>query len=69
LLTADRPLQVMTLKDFTDQDEHHYGLNGSPTQVEKIFPPSHTTEKQVLTGSGAELANRLFELLTARKMI
>ena len=69
LQPAAQPLQVMTLKDFADQDELHYGLNGSPTQVEKIFPPSHTTEKQVLTGSGAELADRLFELLTARKMI
>ena len=69
LQTADQPVQVMTLEDFADQDEHHYGLNGSPTQVEKIFPPSHTTEKQVLTGTGVELTEHLFELLTAKKMI
>jgi electron transfer flavoprotein beta subunit len=69
LQTANQPVQVMTLQDFADQDEHHYGLNGSPTQVEKIFPPVHTTEKQVMTGTSAELAEHLFELLTAKKMI
>ena len=69
LQTVNQPVQVMTLKDFADQDEHHYGLNGSPTQVEKIFPPSHTTEKQVMTGTGAELTDHLFELLTTKKMI
>jgi electron transfer flavoprotein beta subunit len=69
LQTINRPVQVMTLKDFVDQDEHHYGLNGSPTQVEKIFPPRHTTEKQVMTGTSAELTDRLFELLAAKKMI
>jgi hypothetical protein len=37
--------------------------------VEKIFPPSHTTEKQVMTGTSAELTDRLFELLAAKKMI
>ena len=69
LQTADQPVRVMTIKDFADQDESHYGLNGSPTQVEKIFPPSHTTEKQVLTGSAKEVTDQLFELLTTRKMI
>jgi electron transfer flavoprotein beta subunit len=69
LQTINQPVQVVTLKDFADQDEHHYGLNGSPTQVEKIFPPSHTTEKQVMTGTSAELTDRLFELLAAKKMI
>ena len=69
LQTANQPVQIMTLKDFVDQDEHHYGLNGSPTQVEKIFPPSHTTEKQVMTGTSEELTEHLFELLTTKKMI
>ena len=69
LRTADQPVRVMTIKNFSDQDERHYGLNGSPTQVEKIFPPSHTTEKQVLTGSAKELTDWVFELLTTRKMI
>lgn len=69
LQTINQPVQVMTLKDLTDQDENHYGLNGSPTQVEKIFPPIHTTEKQVMTGTSAELTDQLFELLTAMKMI
>ena len=31
---------MISLNDFEDKDEKKYGLNGSPTQVERIFPPA-----------------------------
>ncbi|MDZ5035002.1 electron transfer flavoprotein subunit beta, partial [Clostridium perfringens] len=34
-----REIKVISLNDFEDKDENKYGLNGSPTQVERIFPP------------------------------
>jgi electron transfer flavoprotein beta subunit len=69
LQTRDLPVQVLSLQDLADPEEQHYGLAGSPTQVEKIFPPVHTTEKHLLTGSADELADQVFRLLAARKMI
>lgn len=37
--SKDREIKVISLSDFEDKDENKYGLNGSPTQVERIFPP------------------------------
>ena len=32
------PITMIALEDLADHDEDHYGLNGSPTQVEENFP-------------------------------
>ncbi|MCY6484591.1 electron transfer flavoprotein subunit beta/FixA family protein [Clostridium aestuarii] len=66
LETKDKKINVISLKDFEDQDENKYGLNGSPTQVERIFPPSHDKKQEKWKGSGEELTikigNKLREL-------
>lgn len=36
--SQDRKIPFFCINDFTDQDENNYGLNGSPTQVKRIFP-------------------------------
>lgn len=59
----------ISLEDFDDRDESHYGLSGSPTQVERIFPPEKNEEKQMFYGSGTKLAERLHNLLHERKFI
>ena len=61
MATKDREIKVLTLDDMKDQDEMHYGLNGSPTQVVKIFPPEVNSEKESWEGSGEELAEKLFD--------
>ena len=38
-----------------DQNENHYGLKGSPTQVERMFPPENT-DKELWIDSEEELA-------------
>ena len=40
MASADKEITVLSLADMDDTDEQHYGLNGSPTQVRRIFPPS-----------------------------
>lgn len=60
---------VISLEDFDDRNEKHYGLSGSPTQVERIFPPEKNEEKQMFYGSGSELTERLYSLLHERKFI
>ena len=55
--------------DFADQDEKHYGLAGSATQVERIFPPEKNADKTTLGGTPAEQAAALVSLLESKKMI
>ncbi|WP_143319477.1 electron transfer flavoprotein subunit beta/FixA family protein [Clostridium sp. HBUAS56010] len=65
--TKDRDIQVITLSDMEDQEEKHYGLNGSPTQVERIFPPQVNLEQETWSGDGKELTDRLFHKLKELK--
>ena len=46
---ADRPVHVMGLDSFLDTDPEHYGLSGSPTQVERIFPPENDVQREQWT--------------------
>lgn len=62
-------ITVLSLQDFKDTDPSHYGLTGSPTQVERIFPPEKNNEHVFLEGDGAQLASELFTLLQQRKFI
>jgi Electron transfer flavoprotein, beta subunit len=59
LETKDREIKMLSLKDFEDQNEKRYGLNGSPTQVERIFPPAVNTDKEMWNGTGEELSEKL----------
>ena len=65
--TKDREIKVLTLDDMKDKDEKHYGLNGSPTQVQKIFPPEVNDKKEVWEGTGDILAEKLFEKIVEMK--
>ncbi|MDO5021780.1 MAG: electron transfer flavoprotein subunit beta/FixA family protein [Eubacteriales bacterium] len=64
---ADKPIEIFGLERFVDKDESHYGLSGSPTQVERVFPPKTDKEHIILTGDG--LAEKLYEDLLDKKFI
>lgn len=67
--TTDRPITILSLKDMDDTDPQHYGLNGSPTQVQRIFPPDNNKEKETWNEPGDVMAARLFEKLAELKFI
>ena len=67
--TADRPIEWLALKDLDDTDPRHYGLNGSPTQVKRIFPPEAHVEHRVLEGDDKAKASQLADLLEERKFL
>ena len=69
LATADRPVKKITLDDLEDRDPKHYGLNGSPTQVKRIFPPESSSTHEMWTGEADELAEKLFRQLDERKFL
>lgn len=67
--TKDREIRVYGLNDFEDKNENMYGLNGSPTQVERIFPPAVNSDKEMWNGSNEELANKVFGKLKEMKFL
>ncbi|PXV95693.1 electron transfer flavoprotein beta subunit [Lachnotalea glycerini] len=69
IATKDREIKVLTLNDFEDKDEKKYGLNGSPTQVERIFPPAINNDRETWTGSGEQLSLKLTAKLKELKFI
>ena len=69
LATADREITWLRLGDLADKDPKHYGLNGSPTQVKRIFPPESHVERVSLEGTPEEQAAKLSELLAEKKFL
>ena len=69
LATAELPIRKLSLADLPDSDEKHYGLNGSPTQVIRIFPPETDGMRERWDGPAAETARRLGEYLFTHKFL
>lgn len=67
--SKDREVTVITFDDLEDKNEKHYGLNGSPTQVQRIFPPEVNSGQVIWKGNGLELANRLYDKLEELKLV
>lgn len=69
LETKNKEIKVLTFKDLEDQNEERYGLSGSPTKVERIFPPAVNTDKEMWNGTGEELVDKLTVKLKELKFI
>ena len=67
-LTEDS-VTFLTFADFADQEESHYGLSGSATQVERIFPPEKVSQKQIIDADSETQSQVLYELLRDQKML
>lgn len=65
----DHEYRFVTFNDVPDQDETHYGLKGSPTQVEKMFNPDRNTNKVVLKGDTDEVTTQIKDILKESKFI
>ena len=66
---TDDTVSFLTFADFGDQNPAHYGLSGSATQVERIFPPEKFSQKQTIGGDADTQAQALFDLLLNKKML
>ncbi len=65
----NKAVRILALKDFEDQDESSYGLNGSPTKVERIFPPEVNNDREIWKDCSQELSQKLFTKLKELKYI
>ncbi len=62
-------VKFISFADFKDQNPDNYGLSGSATQVERIFPPEKNTGKHTIDGNAQEQAEELFALIRDSKLI
>ena len=67
--SKDREIGIITFADMPDQDESHYGLSGSATQVERIFEPEHHVETEKIAYDSETNAEKLYEKLVSMKYV
>lgn len=65
----DKAITIFGLEAFMDQEPTHYGLEGSPTQVERIFPPTSDIKQERWSGSSEESSEKLHDLLKKWKFV
>ncbi|MGE5579117.1 MAG: electron transfer flavoprotein subunit beta/FixA family protein [Bacillota bacterium] len=61
--TAGRTVDLLKAADLPPADEQYLGLLGSPTRVERIFPPVRKRVREMWEGAPEELAEKLAALL------
>jgi len=61
--TENRAVRKLSLDDLPDKDPLKYGLDGSPTQVKRIFPPENETVHEVWHAGPSEIADSLARVL------
>jgi electron transfer flavoprotein beta subunit len=69
MATQGKAIRQISLKDFKDQNENMYGLNGSPTQVERIFPPSANNDREMMRGDGLAIAGNMSTKMIELKLV
>jgi electron transfer flavoprotein beta subunit len=62
-------IPMISLKHLEDQDPEHYGLSGSPTQVEEIFPPNKKMASKLIEGSSKVLSKAMYDILKESKFV
>lgn len=62
-----KEIHRLSLADFSDQQEEHYGLQGSATRVKKIFPPQMTQRHEVIWMDGKEAARYIAEIMVGQR--
>lgn len=67
LVCRNEKILELTLQNMEDTNPAHYGLKGSPTQVERMFPPTKNTEKEIWEGDN--LATRMMNKLQDLKLL
>jgi len=68
-MDSEERIRVYSVADLPEADENRLGLKGSPTQVERIFPPEHEIRQEMLQGDAEQMAQSLCALLKQHKFI
>ncbi|OPX44385.1 acryloyl-CoA reductase electron transfer subunit gamma [Ruminiclostridium hungatei] len=69
MATKNNEIKIITFNDLDDQDEKKYGLNGSPTQVQRIFPPEANDHRELWNNTLEDIPEKLFVKIKELKFI
>lgn len=69
MATKNNEIKIITFSDLDDQDEKKYGLSGSPTQVQRIFPPEVNDHRELWNDSSEDIPEKLFVKIKELKFI
>jgi electron transfer flavoprotein alpha/beta subunit len=64
----EKPFEIWTAQDIGAEAEF-LGLNGSPTQVDKVYPPPQRERGTIHSGSESELVAKLLEIFKQENVI
>jgi len=67
--TADRSIHILCFTDFPDQEEKNYGISGSATHVERIFPPESNNSHVLWEGEANKLSENILNMIKKLKFI
>ena len=68
-ITADKEIEVYRFTDLPDKDLTRCGLIGSPTSVERMFPPEGKQERTQVSGTVEEQADAILEVLKKKRFV
>lgn len=68
-LIKDRSVNIMTFADLKNKNEMNYGIKGSATSVERIFPPVTSSGQVYLNGDAQKMVSELVDVFDERKFI
>ncbi|NDL67036.1 electron transfer flavoprotein subunit beta/FixA family protein [Anaerotalea alkaliphila] len=69
LSTREKEVRFLSFADLPDKNLSRFGIIGSPTQVDKMFPPEAAEGQVHIEGNSVEKANRLVALLSEAKIL
>lgn len=69
IATRGRKISLLSSETFESKAIPRFGLDGSPTKVERVFPPETKKFKETWAGDGKELSERLTKKLAELKFI
>jgi len=64
-----KKIKIMSFEDLNDSDIRKFGLEGSPTQVEKIYFPNKSKKETLLSGNANVIVDAIIERLKGEKLI
>lgn len=65
---VEKPMEMWSVKDI-ETEPKLLGLNGSPTRVDKIYPPVRREKGTMYNGSPAEMVEILLQILKEEEVI
>ncbi len=69
LATTGKQAKIFGFSDFADPDEQKYGLHGSATQVERIFPPTTKKDRIIWDDDAPVSTEKICALFRDKKFI